>query len=205
MRCLSAHPIFIALTLCAGLCGLARAEELAKPDAFVLRFLGGNPSIKKVSACFRHVFTVKYLAEHPEQKVTSAVLCVSGEPDAESKDVLYSYKIRVSLRDRGEQFDVSGSCEHLVENDGKSGSKLSCGGDCGATEFEATLSADGKTAHVAVQDLELNEVGKAEGGARVSLDGSGDDQAYDLERTDPADYARLSQERKQSAAAEPRA
>lgn len=177
----------------------ALADEVAKPDAFVLRFLGKDPSVEKVGVCFKHVFGRGYLDQHPRQTVTAMTLFVTGEPDVEAKSVAYSFKLGVELRHRTERYLAAGGCEHSIETQpgDDAGPSFSCGGDCGGSNLEARLSDDGKAALLTIEEVSLTEMGKDEG-EHVSLSGTGDDRTMTLERADLADCRSLTEDGKEA-------
>src|SRR5579871_5268898 len=104
------HPLtFSALAvLVASVAAPLQAAEPAKPDPFIIRFLGKDPTTGKASACFIRTYDNAHLAAHPQQKVTAMMLLVRGEFDKESKTVDYSFSLGLKLRGKNARFQSAG-------------------------------------------------------------------------------------------------
>jgi hypothetical protein len=180
---------FATLTTLAALTLLPAAglaSEGTKPDDVIVRFLGKDPSAKKASACFVRVYDAAHLAQHPKQKVTAMMLLVSGEPDAETKQVTYSFSMGVKMRGSSTRMTSAGDCHHSTASTdaGKSAATFSCGVDCDGGGFAVALSEDAKAVLLTLAGgVAIWAPGKDDPEDRKELEAGTDDHDFQLYRT----------------------
>jgi hypothetical protein len=176
------------------------ASESTKPDDVIVRFLGKDPSVKKASACFVRVYDAAHLAQHPKQKVTAMMLLVSGEPDAETKQVDYSFSMGVKLRGASTRLVSAGDCSHSVATAGagKSTATFDCSVDCDGGGFAVSLSEDAKAALLTLERVAIWIPGSDDGPERKSLEAGADDHAFQLTRANLSDCLALTDGQKEA-------
>jgi hypothetical protein len=166
------------------------ASEATRPDDVIVRLLGTDPSVKKASACFVRVYDAAHLAQHQKQKVTAMMLLVSGEPDAETKTVTYSFDMGVRLRGSSRRLVSAGDCNHSVATTeaGKSSATFGCGVDCDGGGFAVTLSDDAKSVLLTLEyGVAIWPPGEEDPEKRSSLEAGADDHAFQLMRANLTD------------------
>jgi hypothetical protein len=194
------RPAIVRWTICAlglvvSLPVVAQASEVARPDHFILQFLGKDPSVEAASACFARVYDPSHLAEHRRQKVAAMLLLVTGQLDLESKAVTYAYHMGVKFRGEDTRYRAIGECDHAAEAGGKARASFGCDLGCEDSGFTVSL-VDHDTAQLILSRVEIAAMGRQPGVPKPLAAGK-DDHIFLLRRASLVDCAPIAEEEKQ--------
>jgi hypothetical protein len=153
-------------------------------------------------ACFSRHYDAQHLAEHPLQKVSIMKLLVSAERDAGDKKLAYSFRLGVNFRNRPGDFDSSGDCAHLTDDDAATQkADFGCGVDCDGGGIGVALAKDNASVLVRLNDAIRIWKGKNyDEDASIALKAGADDKVFHLDRANINDCAPLAMDRKELAA-----
>ena len=183
-----------------------RAEDEPKPvDAakggdFDVRMFAGPIGKTKTYACFVRRYDADHLARHPLQKVSAMKLLATAENPPEDAAYAYSFRLGVKYRNRKGDFDSSGFCGHVMDEETGQEVRLGCGVDCDGGGINIALSKDTKSTLVRLERVRIWENNKPDEEASDSLVAGADDKIFRLDRVNPNECASLVSDRKELAA-----
>ena len=180
-----------------------RAADDDNGDDYSKRMFGSNFGKQDKSyACFVRRYDADHLAKHSLQKVSSMILLVTAETDAEdkTKTLNYSFRLGLKFRNRPGNFDSSGFCAHASASQ-ISADKLhiSCGVDCDGGGISVELSNKDKSTLIRLDSIRIWRNNKPEDEG-FALSGGADDRVFRLDRADTEQCRSLVTDRKELAA-----
>jgi hypothetical protein len=190
---------FAAVLLAAMTSGMpAQAGSGTDDDAFAQRLFSGSAGAQKTYACFVRQYNADHLARHRLQKVSAMKLLVTAERDAESKTLMYSFRLGVKYRSRRSGFESSGECGRAESAET---GQFGCGVDCDGGGIGVELSEDNKSVRVKVDRIRIWRNNQPDGEeTSESLAGGADDKVFWLRRANLDDCRTLVTDREELAA-----
>jgi hypothetical protein len=196
---------FLLIAACAALPALAApavADDAQQDETnFAKRVFSDSLDKATEYACFSRHYDAQHMAQHPLQKVSVMKLLVSAERDPEDKTLKYSFRLGVNFRNRPGDFDSSGDCAHLTDDDAaKEKIDFRCGVDCDGGGININLAQDNASVIVKLESIRIWKGKDYDEDAATSLDAGADDKVFRLDRTTINDCAALAMNRKELAA-----
>jgi hypothetical protein len=193
-----------SIALMAAVLTSAGAQAQDKDKNYETEFAGkmfaGAVGKDKNYACFVRSYDPDHLARHSLQKVKAMKLLVTGETDAESPRLGYSFRLGVNFRTRKGNFDSSGSCGSAGITDSPAHKTvLGCGVDCDGGGISIEMTPDNKATLVRLERIRIWQNNKPDDEG-LDLSGGADDKIFRLDRAKLDQCKSLISDRKELAA-----